>query len=320
MEKRNQLNEMKSLIDRMNNPRTGWGTLLNENAIEEVSTKWRQVVGPEEFYDILTGVPQARKVTFGYVTAAKIEVPKGKRLNPATNRMNQFDDYGALGQNLGVEGTLTGVIKLAIYNMSWQTEDSVNKAYGDWKSTRDELGAKYGVEFGKAKYQTNKMEFGNNGGVSAYNGDNQENIGHTYTNLNMNGIYPLDTSYYLVMEDGSLQPIDASKLTMLASKSKESTIDKLMAAGATEEEVASLKTMNYQRFEHSHLLFFSANPTEGNNAGIPSLFINTQLSAKIGNFTAASTEQIINLAKERYTKFTGFKTDATQTAGLNSTI
>ena len=38
--------------------------------------------------------------------------------------MNQFDDYDALGQSMGVNG-LKGIIKLTIYNMPWQTTQKV---------------------------------------------------------------------------------------------------------------------------------------------------------------------------------------------------
>lgn len=296
---------MQSLMERMdkhltlNESNNLKENLLKEHGINEAASSWRYVAGPDEFYDILTDVSDGRRVTFGYVSAAKIAVPKGKRLNPATNRMNQFDDYEQLGKNLGVNGTLSGVIKLSVYNFPWQTAEKVNGQYSDFKKTRDALAQKYNIEVGKARYGTQTMNMGDKGGISSYNGQNQDNAGHTYTNINTYGIKPINTTYYLVMSDGKIEPIDVQRLELLPYKASETIIDKLKNAGATQDEIEPLLKMNYQRFEHSHILYFSATP----DSGIPSVFINSKLSDKIAGITLASTDEIINLAKERYSKF-----------------
>lgn len=269
---------------------------MKQNINEGSMGGFRFVAGPEEFYDILQGVPNGRKVTFGYVTAAKINYPKMKIKNTVTNRMNTVNDYATFGKNLGVEGDISGVIKLSIYNFNWQDEKNVSGAYGQFKSTRDSLAQKYGVEVKKPAYQTQTMNFG--AGVSSYNGMNPDNQEHTYTNLNTANIKPISVKFYLVMGDGSLQEVDKERLEMLPYKPSETIIDRLIAAGASEDEVAPLRTMNYQRFEHSHLLFFSAT-----SDGVPTIFINTKLSDKIGGITCANTDAIINLAKERYSAY-----------------
>lgn len=288
------LNEIKSLMKRMENTPNG-----GSNYLCEVACKWRDVVGEEAFYDLLSGLNPGSRVTFGYVTQAKVEVPKGKKLNPATNRMNQFDDYETLGHNLGEEGKLINIIKLTIYNLPWQSQDSVNNSYGEWKKTRDELGSKYNVPFRQPVYKTDTNNYGNKGGINQYAGDNQELSTHTYTNLNMKDIRPISTTYYLVMDNGDVKPIDVSKLTLSPYKPTTSAIDKLRTAGATEEEVAPLLNMQYQRFEHSHVLFVSATP----DTGIPTLLINNKLSDKIGGISGINTENIIKIAQDRYAKF-----------------
>ena len=103
----------------------------------------------------------------------------------------------------------------------------------------------------------------------------------------------------MVLSDGTLQEIDKNQLSFLPYRASETICDKLKNAGATPEEIASLSTMNYQRFEHSHLLFFSATP----DSGIPTVFINTKFSDKINAITDADPEQIINLAKARYSQY-----------------
>lgn len=293
---KNTLNEIKSLMKRMEETPNGGSNYL----INEVTCKWRAVVGEESFYDLLSGLKQGNRVTFGYVSTAKIVVPKGKRLNLATNRMNQFDDYETLGKNLGVtDGKVTNVIKLTIYNLPWQTQEDIGNKYNAWKNTRNELGQKYGVEFGKARYGIDKNKFNEKGGIAQYNGENDDLSTHTYTNLNMANIKPLNTTYYLVLDNGNIQPVDVNKLELQVSKPSASAIDKLRAAGASEDELAPLLNMQYQRFEHSHVLFISATPDDG----IPTLLINNKLSDKIEGVSGANIESIVNIAKERYSKF-----------------
>ena len=287
------LNEMYSLMRRMDN------LLITEEMISEISCKWRNVVGEEEFFNLLSGLKQGNFVTFGYISAAKIEVPKGKRRNPATNRMNQFDDYEALGKTLGEEGVLKNVIKLSIYNFPWQTQESISQKYRDWKAKRNELGKKYGIEFGKARYQVQGNNFGGKGDIVSYNGENPELDTHTYTNLNMSGIKPSTTKYYLIMKDGDIREIDINRLKLLPYKKSDTAVDKLKAAGATEEELQPLLGMEYKRFEHSHVLFVSATPDNG----IPTLLINNRLSDKIEGITGVSVEKLIAVAKDRYKEF-----------------
>lgn len=298
-EVKQDINKMLSLMERMDKHYTLNDAKIINEQITESGVMFRDVVGPEEFFDLLEGTPKGNRITFGYVTTAKIEVPKGKRLNPATNRMNQFDDYETLGKNLGIDGKLASVIKLAIYNFPWQTTKSIQDEYSNWKKTRDELAQKHNVEINNARYATSTNKFGANGGINAYNGNNDDLKGNTYTNINMYGIKPISVKYYLVMEDGSLQEISSDKLQFLPYKQSNNIIDKLLAAGATQNEIEPLTKMNYTRFEHSHILFFSATP----DTGVPTVFINTKLSDKIGGITNVKTDEIINLAKERYKKF-----------------
>ena len=302
MEK-NPIQEAKDLMKRMEDVPGGYTGLIAKGNINEVTCKWRDVSGPNDFYDILKNVPEGRMTTFGYVNAAKVVIPKVKRKNPETNKLKSYDDFETMGKNLGIDKKFNGIIKLSIYNLPWQSEEKVRSQYDSFKAKRNELASKYGIEVGKARYGTETMNFGEKGGVSSYNGNNQDIADHTYTNLNTHNIKPIYVKYYLVMEDGDLQEIEESKLEMLPHKPSETIIDKLIAAGASEEEVAELRTMNYQRFEHSHLLFFSATT----NDGIPTVYINTKLSDKIGGITMANTESIIKLAKERYSKFTDKK-------------
>ena len=306
---KNVLNEVKSLIQRIENPPT----------INEVTCKWRDVAGDEVFMDVLGGLKPGSFVTFGYVSNAKIEVPKGKRLNPQTNRMNQFDDYAALGKNLGEETEVINVIKLTIYNMphqkqgydsskydsegpffdaekSWRDQESVPERYSAWKHQRDELAKKYGVEYGKARYQKQNINYG--GGISAYAGNNKDISDHSYLNFNMDGVMPISTKYYLLFNDGGIKEVDKEKLTVLPYTSSDA-LKKLRDAGATPEELADLEGMDYRTFENSQVLFISATPDDG----IPVLMINNRLSEKITGLCGVGRDAIVQLCKDRYSKF-----------------
>ena len=206
----------------------------------------------------------------------------------------------SFAKNLGEEGNLVNIIKLTIYNLPWQSQDKISKQYSDFKKKRDEIGDKYGVQFGTTKYGTSTNNFGTKGGIQQYAGNNADLSTHTYSNFNMSGIKPLSTEYYMVMDNGDLRPISIDRLTLLPYKPKDSAIDRLRAAGATDADIQPLLNMQYQRFEHSHVLFVSATP----DTGIPTLLINNKLSDKIGGISGVKTENIIKLAQDRYTRFT----------------
>ena len=270
---------------------------MDDNILSEAAGRFRMVAGPNDFFDILEGIKAGQYVTIGYVTAAKVDYPKKKVLNNATNRMNTVDDYAAFAKNLGKTGDVCGVIKLTIYNIKWQDKAKFNDRYKQYKDTRDLLNKKYGFETNATRYKTQSNQFGN--GIKQYNGNNAELEKHTYTDLNMYGIKPIGTSYFLTYQDGRIEPIDKAILPLSAKKEIKSLVQKFTDAGATEDEIAPLKNFDYRRFEHSHILFISAT-----SEGIPTLFINTKLSDKVGNVANINPNDLIQVAKSRYPQFT----------------
>ena len=160
--------------------------------ISEAAGQFRMVAGPDEFFDILDKIKPGQFMTFGYVTAAKLDYPKKKILNPATKRMNTVDDYQTFGQNLGVQDNVTGVVKVCIYNMQWQDKKKFSQRYNDFKTTRDSLYDKYGLTRNSARYQTQNNNYG--GGVKQYAGDNDDLKLHTYTDANL---YDVKYSFHL---------------------------------------------------------------------------------------------------------------------------
>jgi len=282
---KNFLNEVKSLINRMENPET----------LNEAKTNFRFIENPEKLPDMLTSLKPGKMFTFGYVTAASVDYPTVKKKNPETNRMKAYNDYETFGKNLGEEGEIVGVIKVAMYNFPWQEQQGVIDRYNDWKTKRDELAAKFGVEYGKARYGTEMNDFGS--GLQSYKGNNQELMGNTYLNfISPNEIKAFKSTYYLLFKDGSIKEVDKNKLKFKNAKPAYDALQKLRDAGATEKDLEGLATMNYKKFENSQILFVSGTEIDG----VPTLLINDKLSDKISGITGANREAIIQIAKDRY--------------------
>lgn len=277
--------EVKSLIDRIENPET-----LNESKVG-----FRFIDKAENLPDLLAGLKPGKMFTFGYVNVAQIVVPTVKRKNPETNRMKSYEDYAQLGKNLGEEGDVVNVIKLSMYNFPWQEQNRVKQRYSDWRTKRDELAGRFGVTYGKARYGTEMNNFG--GGIESYKGNNPELSDHTYLNFNLHNIYPFSTTYYLLFSDGSIKQVDEKKLEFKAKNSYDE-LQKLRDAGATEADLECLLGMNYHKFENSKILFVSGTEMDG----VPTLLINDHLSDKISGIAGVNRDAIVQIAKDRYSK------------------
>lgn len=269
--------------------------MKQNDVLMEAASQFRMVAGPDEFYDILSTMKPGQFMTFGYVTAAKLDYPKKKVLNPATKRMNTVDDMEAFSKKMGATDMVEGVIKLKIYNMQWQDLNKFRQRYREFKNTRDALNDKYGFGRNTVRNQTQLNKFGS--GVKQYAGNNIDLKLHTYTDVNMFNVRPISTNYYMVLSNGILQPVDKSQLPITAKKEVLTLIQKLKSAGATDDEVAPLQNFDYRRFEHSQMLFISATAN-----GIPTLFINTHLSEKINGIINVKPQALINIVKDRYSK------------------
>lgn len=274
----------------------------NYNLTEAVN-QFRMVAGPDEFYDILSTMKPGQFMTFGYVTAAKLDYPKKKILNPATKRMNTVDDMETFSKKMGATDMVEGVIKLKIYNMQWQDINKFRQRYREYKNTRDALNDKYGFGRNTVRNQTQLNKFGS--GVKQYAGNNADLSLHTYTDVNMFNVRPISTNYYMVYSNGKLQPVDKSQLPIPAKKEVLTLIQKLKSAGATDDEIAPLQNFDYRRFEHSQMLFISATAN-----GIPTLFVNTHLSDKINGIVNVQPQTLIDIVKDRYSKVMTVKENA----------
>jgi hypothetical protein len=261
----------------------------------------RRIATPDEIFDLLDDAKGRKFATIGYVTSASFDLPKAKRLNPVTNRMNSYDDYTPLGKHLGYEDGIGGVVKLTSYTMQLSNRKQMNQDYDKYVGDANAIRAKYGLEPMKhSNGYTKTMDYGN--GIPVYNGDNETKKGHVY--------YPANTydaqirnTYYVVDKDGSIDrevTKDELKDFLKARKDSISGVATLRKMGAEEEkiqqfisEIGSLK-MNYKHFEYSSILYIV-----GSANGEKYVYINTNLNRAVGDVNVNAQEFAV-IVKAKY--------------------
>lgn len=265
----------------------------------------RRISTSKEFIDIVTSIKGGVFVTVGYITGANLDVPKGKRLNPATNRMNSYPDYKEFGKAIGYDN-VSGIIKLTSYTLNWRTPTSVHNAYVDYRKNLDKIKVEYGInpvnkDSGKGKYKT-KQDYGNNG-ISVYSGKNDDLNGNTYPSQNVRNA-KIKSSYFLINDSGNItNEVDKSQLTnFFKKKSEVDGVPALRKLGASEERIQEYIQkeralgMDYKSFESSSILYMVATVN-----GEKIIFINDLIKTNFKEFEV-SKEDLHSLVKERYKK------------------
>lgn len=92
--------KMRSLMERMEKPHTGYQAVLNEEQYL-MEAHERVLKSPEEIFDILDQIGNNKFVAIGTVTGANLNIPKVKRKNPETGRMKGYPDYETFGKEVG---------------------------------------------------------------------------------------------------------------------------------------------------------------------------------------------------------------------------
>ena len=185
---------------------------------------------PNEFIDTMVEMPGKKKfVSFGYICGANLNIPQIKKLNPATNRMKNFDDYDEMGRQLGYDDGIGGVIKFTRLLVNFQTPAEVGKDYGEYKDKSASIRADFGVPEIKDKPEdgnyAKKIDYGTNG-VITYGGDNDDLKGHMYVDQNVYSAYNgqgavkrKSSTYYIIGKDGNvLEACDKDRANELFSK------------------------------------------------------------------------------------------------------
>ena len=278
------ITEIKSLMTRMENVEGGGSNFVDEDV------DWRIQKGPNDFYDIIAGIGENKYVTMGYVRAVpELDLPNGQ----------------TLGNVIGIPGAKS-LLKVTVYNFRWQKNNRVRNAYRFWRDNYLYFGKKYLKDFQGLKpprYDTTNLNYGQDG-ITAYDDDNEKKYGNTYTPINYKHLkneYTKST-FYVVLENGSIREVDPNKLTF--KKREETSIERNIASLVSccqdeehEDVIKILQGMDYRLFLHSNILFISAT-----SEGKPLVYINEVLSKELVEDTGVNQQELIQIAKDRYNK------------------
>jgi len=303
MAKKNQLNEMISLINRMEKPQSGWATLLSEG-VEEVDARGREEIPTDQFFDMVANVHGGWKTTIGYISKASLALPQEKRINPATNRMKNYDDWKAFGQAMGEENEIVGVVKFGCYTFNWRSPKNMNKHYNkNYVDVVNPIRSEYGLApMERRKGYTDIADYGK-GGISVYNGTNDALANHSYSPQDIGGkdVTKKEVTYYLIFKDGTMKAIDdINKLQPYFKERSVSGVGELRKLGKSDEEIKAYADkiaavpFRYTQFEHSSIVFVITKMD-----GQPKCFFNQNLTSAVQDIMV-NPQEFINIARKKY--------------------
>ena len=282
---------------------------LLKEGLEELDASNRKDVDTNDFFDMVTKMKGGTRASFGYVSAADLNLPQIQKVNPATNRKKNYPDWATFGKNIGEENEITGVIKLGMYTLNWRSPRNMTKHYNlNYVTPVNALRDKYGVEHIKKREMPTINT--NDYGISTYNGSKEELNGHTYSQQDLKTANTKkEIHYFLIGTEGNilkevsfeeLKPYIKQKGPDGIKAFKQLAID----GKATEEEAlnmfkeyaAELGKINvkYQQFIHERILYIITSVN-----GEKKRFFNTKLASNIGD-VQINQQEFINLAKKYY--------------------
>lgn len=145
-ETKREINEMLFLMERMDKHYTGLDVETLKENIDELDARDRRDMSPAEFFNMGEHIKGGIKSTIGYVTAAELNVPKIKKINPATNRMKDFNDWDTFGKNIGIADKIGGVIKFSRYTFNWRSVEGMKNHYQtNYVEPVNKIRAQYGI-------------------------------------------------------------------------------------------------------------------------------------------------------------------------------
>lgn len=277
--------------------------ILNEGYINEDGV--RQFVSPNNLFDALSTMKGNVRVCVGYMTVAKLKVPQVQRINPATKRKKNYDDWETFGKEIGVEGQIASVVKLSKYHrFNYLTPDDLKDKYKQYRDDKDAIKLRYGLNAtnkdSKAGKFATKQEYGDNG-IEVYSGTNDEKIGNSYVSQNVHGA-EIKSVYYLLDADGNeITHMEQKELLNYLKPYSNADVAALQKLGKDEneikqflDEIGALK-MQYQKFENSKILYIAAK----SKAYGKFTYINTNLSDTIDG-VKINPQLFIKIAAENY--------------------
>ena len=314
IENEKELARLQSLMERMDKhytasqAETHLSNKLNE-ACNELDASNRTDLDTNDFFDMIATMKGGARASFGYVSVANLNLPQVKKLNPATNRMKNFDDWRSFSDQLGEENEVSGVIKFGMYTLNWRSPESMTKHYNkNYVDVVNTLRDKYGVSHIKPKEYNpiQKTDYG----INIYQGDNDALKSNSYSPQDLaTPNTKKEIHYYLIGTDGNI--MREASVEELKPFFKEKGVDgikafkELVTSGAkTEEEMLQmfkeygeeLANINfrYHQFTHSSMVYVITSVD-----GQKRRFFNKHLTDTIKG-VKINPEEFIGLAKKFY--------------------
>ncbi len=289
-EAKREIRDMLNLIDRMDNHYTSFEVeRLNED-IEELDARGRQDIPVANFPSEIQKVKGGTKCTIGYVSAANLDLPQIKKMNPATNRMKNYPDWATFGKNLGVQEEIGGVIKFARYSINWRSSENMRKHYNKmYVEPANAIRSKYGLA------PMEKRPRQDRDGI-----DIDANGLPTYMNQDT-GKGSCVAQYFLVATDGHIiKEIPAADLAPYFKKYSTSGVADLRKLNKSDDEIkAYIDEISKLNFRYTRFNYASIAYVITSIGGVKKRFFNDELSDDIKG-TGVNPAEFIEMAKKMY--------------------
>lgn len=300
-----QLNEVMSLMDRMN--------------LFEGTAKPRQQVGRNEIIELMErqdaeGGGQWAAVT--YVTIKPVyNTKKSWRKDDVDKAIADFSKEGnenwydaVKSFNDDTEGKIKklpmnkGIVVVRRYVLNWTTKESYNKAYSEYSEKLHNLRMKYGIGvksngmLGDNHNQREKMDFG---------GAQVNQTGNLSKDFNFANVKATKTVCYTIDENGHITgEFPEAMLKAMSASSKFGAVEKGVSSVLSPEAVEEYQKAKREldaNFNGKNLLYDGMLSIVASINGCNYYYINTAVKREIAKNSGVfvNTEDLVNIAKEQ---------------------
>lgn len=261
----------------------------------------RKIVDSSALFDTLDNVGgNGEFVTICYMMGVTIgDDFMEKRKNPLTNRMKNFPNFERISSELNTVG-LSGFIMLAKYQLHWSSKTNMDKLYGKYKDSANQIRQNFGIEPIKNSDNVSHQTINYGGGVVV--GNTPNTMGRTYSMQN-GATAKKKYTYYGVDGNGNIirefAKEEVSKYLKYSNKGVDG-LTQLKKLNATQEVLddytEQIKALNftYKKFEADHILY--AVGTSDDNEKF--FFINDHLIDNVGGVNV-NTTQLRDIARAK---------------------
>ena len=285
-EAKKEINEMLSLIDRMDHHYTGYEAQVLKEDIDELDARGREDIPVSEFPKEVQKIKGGIRSTIGYVSSANLNIPQVKKLNPATNRQKSYPDWDTFGKQIGVQDEITGVIKFSSYRLNWRSPENMRKHYN--KSYVEPVNG-FRAEVGLAP-----MDKRSKTTPTDANGDPTATFQDT-------GKAVIVSHYYLIGSDGRImREITADELKPYFKEYAPTGSAELKKLGKSDEEIKAYSDkIAALKFRYTHFNYSSIVYVITSIGGVKKRFFNPNVSDMIKDVSIDPSE-FISMARSMY--------------------